>query len=291
MIRSSFALLFLVALGLLAPRPAQAETYNTCAGFVTSLPAVINTQGNWCFKKDLATAITSGNAITINVNNVTIDCNNFKLGGLAAGAGTTADGIVAVGRQNETVRNCNIRGFYHGVNFNTGGGGHVVEDNRFDGNTFISIFVEGDGSEVQRNRAFDTGSSTEVSTFNAIGISTLGSVDVLNNAVTGVVAVSGGGGNAYGIYSTGNSGSSINDNRIRNVLKDGAGVEYGIFEGSSARVSMRGNDLTGDGSVGSIGMSCIDAVAFATENMLNGYETAILNCGAAIKYKGNDIIN
>src|SRR4249919_615558 len=102
---------------LVAPRAAHAETYNTCTGFITSVPTVITTQGTWCLKQDLTTALTIGVAITINTNNVTIDCNDFKLGGLAAGVGSQVHGIYAANRSNLTVRHCNIRGFYNGVYF------------------------------------------------------------------------------------------------------------------------------------------------------------------------------
>src|SRR5688500_5888635 len=97
------------------PREARAETYQTCAGFIDALPATITTQGVWCLRKDLGTAMASGAAITIATNNVTIDCNNFKVGGLAAGAGTQAVGIQVSGKQNATIRNCAIRGFYRGA--------------------------------------------------------------------------------------------------------------------------------------------------------------------------------
>ena len=63
---------------------ARAETVNCTA--ITSLPAVITVQGIYCFTGNLSTAITTGNAIEIQTNNVVLDLNGFKLGGLAAGA-------------------------------------------------------------------------------------------------------------------------------------------------------------------------------------------------------------
>ena len=66
----------------------------------------------WCLRHDLSTSIVSGQAIDIQANNVAIDCNDFKIGGLAAGNGSMAVGIHALTRQNATVRHCNIRGFY-----------------------------------------------------------------------------------------------------------------------------------------------------------------------------------
>ena len=46
--------------------PAQAaESFDSCAGTIASLPAVISTQGVWCMQGDLSSASTSGNAITV----------------------------------------------------------------------------------------------------------------------------------------------------------------------------------------------------------------------------------
>src|SRR5688572_8652857 len=70
----------LAALLLAATAPARAASaYDSCTGTIPALPATISTQGTWCLSKDLNTAVTTGNAITITANNVTIDCNGFKL--------------------------------------------------------------------------------------------------------------------------------------------------------------------------------------------------------------------
>jgi hypothetical protein len=76
--------------------PARAETVNCTA--ITSLPFVITVPGVYCFTGHLETAMTSGTAIDIQTNNVVLDLNGFKLGGLAAGLGTTARGIFANNR-------------------------------------------------------------------------------------------------------------------------------------------------------------------------------------------------
>src|SRR6266542_1190224 len=106
------SLLVLLAF-VLGAAPARAETVNCTA--ITALPAVITVQGVYCFTGDLATAITSGIAIDIQTNNVVLDLNGFKLGGLAAGPGTTANGIHALNRQNITIKNGTIRGFLEGI--------------------------------------------------------------------------------------------------------------------------------------------------------------------------------
>src|SRR5690606_27240382 len=38
-----------------------AQSYDSCTGFIESVPTTITTQGVWCFRKDLSTSVTSGN--------------------------------------------------------------------------------------------------------------------------------------------------------------------------------------------------------------------------------------
>jgi hypothetical protein len=105
-----FFALFLV---FVLPSFIQAETTNCTA--ITSVPYTISVPGIYCLTGNLETAMTEGHAITINVNNVVIDLNGRKLGGGAAGAGTSAYGIYASGRENITIKNGTIRGFKAGV--------------------------------------------------------------------------------------------------------------------------------------------------------------------------------
>ena len=277
--------LLLLALCLLAPRAAHAaESYDNCTGFITSLPAVISAQGTWCMKQDLATAVTGGDAIAITTNNVTLNCNDFKLGGLAAGLGTFMVGVFADGHSNVTVRHCNIRGFYKGVVLTGTGSGYIVEDNRFDNNTFESIDVKGDDSLIRRNLVLDTGQTTN--TNYAYGIHTDGAVDVLDNTIANVVATSGGNGLAYGLYLASNAGGTISGNGVRNLVPDGSGTAQGIWSPSSTRITIDNNRLVGSGSLGSTGILCNTPQDRAKDNVINGFVTATINCGDA---GGNDI--
>jgi len=63
--------LFVVA-GLMAvSSPARAaESYRNCTGFITSLPAFIDTLGFWCFKQNLSTAMSSCEAVSRAKDNV-----------------------------------------------------------------------------------------------------------------------------------------------------------------------------------------------------------------------------
>jgi hypothetical protein len=270
----------------LLPSPAHAaESYDNCTAFIETLPATISTQGTWCLKADLATSQTSGAAITIATNNVTIDCNDFKIGGLAAGVGTAASGIFASERLNATVRRCNIRGFKYGVQFqNTDNGGHVVEDSRFDANTYAGIAVAGDGSVVRGNAVRDTGGST-LTPGSAFAISTTGSVDVRDNLVSGVAPAPNAGGFAipYGIYTYGNPDGSISGNTVRGLVTAGAGVARAIYNVSSGRISLVDNRVIGNG--GGTGLACTNATARAKGNAISGFLTDMLSCGDA---GGND---
>lgn len=145
-----------IALAALPATPVPAaESYDNCTGFIDSLPATITTQGVWCLRGDLSTAMASGNAIQIQNNNVTIDCNRFKIGGLAGGEGSATVGIHGSGRHNASVRHCNLRGFYIGIHLD--GSGHVVDSNQVSDSLHIGIRVGGSGSVVSNNRVLGTG--------------------------------------------------------------------------------------------------------------------------------------
>src|SRR5262245_9719378 len=114
----------------LGARSAWAETIQCTA--IASLPYTISVQGVYCLAGDLSTGMTSGSAIVIATNNVVLDLNGHRIGGLAAGPGTQATGIYANDRQNITIRNGTIRGFYNGIYLGGGLGsqGHLIEEVR-----------------------------------------------------------------------------------------------------------------------------------------------------------------
>src|SRR5262245_43589026 len=156
---ASLLVLLAVALGAV---PALAETVNCTP--ITSLPAVISVPGIYCFTGNLDTSISSSGdrAITISANNVVLDLNGFKLGGLGGGTATLATGVFASGRQNITIKNGTIRGFWEGIFlFNSAASqGHVIEDIRADNNRNVGINVDGTGNIVRNNQVVATGGST-----------------------------------------------------------------------------------------------------------------------------------
>jgi len=258
----------------LATNPAQAETFHTCGTIINTIPAVINSQGVYCLSHDVSTAISSGNAIDIKVNNVTIDCNGYKIGGLAAGSTSQAVGINADStRQNITVRNCGIRGFYQGINLQ-GGAGHLVEDNRLDNNLYVGINVGGDNNRVRRNAVYDTGG---YATGAAVGI--VASADVVGNIVAGVAPVAADT-NSLGINLNGDN--QARDNVISGVVPTGSGLAYGISTGSYGAV-LRDNTIIADSTTNGIGINGNGVIGaeICSGNVIHKFSTPIFSCSDA----------
>ena len=228
---------------------ATAETTQCTA--ITTIPITITTQGIYCLNGNLSGNLATGSAITIATNNVTIDFNGYKLGNLAAGAGTLANGIFADQKKNITIRNGTIRGFLRGIWLEdtspySNSSGHLVEDVRFDGNTYMGIWVKGAGSIIRKNQVVKTGGSTETNTTYgyAYGIITYGPgvrvsgndiIDITSsfayalsvsfgvgtvvagNRISGISAV----GNGRGINLNLSHNATVSDNRIAGVPDDG----------------------------------------------------------------------
>jgi hypothetical protein len=201
----------------------RAETINCTP--ITSLPTTITTQGIYCLTGNLSTSQTSGNAITINANNVTIDLNAWKLGGQGAGTGTTVYGVYST-TDNVTIKNGIVRGFIVGVYL--GGRGAVVQDVLADSNTYVGVWVAGLGALVEHNQVVNSGGSTTATNVYAYGIAATGSSSLVSdNMISGITAT--GTGYEYGIYISG-ANSTVRDNVISNtILPTGGGASVGIW--------------------------------------------------------------
>ena len=159
--------------------------------------------------------------------------------------------------------------------------GHLVENNRLDGNTWIGIDVGGEGSVVRGNRITNTGGGTGITNIvKALGIYTYGDVEILGNLINGVVPAAGSGGEAMGINPGFNEVGSVIDNNVKNVIADGAHYSYGIlFHGTTGRVSVDSNNIVGPGTATSVGVYCpaSNKVVLAG-NVASGWNEAKVNC-------------
>jgi len=280
--KSTFHFAALLCFVILAAPAEAARSYDNCTGFVDSVPAVITTQGTWCLRADLSSALASGNIIQIATNNVTLDCNDFKLGGLAAGPGTLAIGVSITGRNNAVVRNCNIRGFLDGVSIN-GGGGHLVEGNRFDGNTVAGIRIVNADGTLRDNLVQDTGGSTASTSFAYGIIGQNGSVDILDNTIWQVQPLAENGIGA-GIYTQGQVKSVIGRNRVRDARGNGGAPDLGIYAQSAGITIIHDNVVIGPERPSSIGIFCSNNRATASGNLLSGHVAPILDCASVGNY-------
>ena len=273
---------FALAALAFAALPGSARAETTLCKSIDALPAVITAQGSYCLASDLATGIKSGNAITIAANNVTLDCNGFKLGGLAAGAGTQAVGIGAMNRSNVTVRNCHVRGFLVGIGLDVDETlpapprGHLVESNRLDGNRRRGISVAGDGSVVRGNLVSETGASTLPVT--GIGIVVQYGTDVIDNLVTGV-RPSQTGGASTGIHVGSGAGNTIARNRVRDVTGTQSRAFYLAAPGRATFVDNSASASRVDGALGIVCAGGSTGVLMG--NALIGYSDPIGTCGLA----------
>jgi parallel beta-helix repeat protein len=235
---------FALFLFLVFPGSTQAETTNCTA--ITSVPYTISVPGIYCLTGNLETDMTSGSAITINVNNVVIDLNGRKLGGGSAGAGTNANGIFANNRKNITIKNGTIRGFKTGVFLNdtaanTISQGHIIQDIRADMNTHEGMYIAGRGNIIRNNQVVDTGGST--TTNYAYGITAVGPGSrVLNNDVYETKEQSTA--SASGIEIENGDGSVVMNNRVGNEAFTTTGDSYGIHIYSSYNVIVKSNTIS-----------------------------------------------
>jgi len=277
----NLACLLLAAWTLATPAPARAETASTCSGFIDSVPAVISTQGVWCLRRDVSTAQASGAAIVIDANNVTIDCNGFKIGGLGAGDNSRTTGIHAHNRKNAVIRNCNIRGFRSGIDLSGGVGtqdhssGHLVEDNRVDQSLKTGIYVHpGKGHVIRRNLVFDTGGATD--SVYVMGI--YASADVIDNTVSGLFPVVADG-SARGISVLG-GGNVVRGNTIHDLGANGAATPTGIL--ALGRGNLMSDNVVqlipaGAGS----GIYTNEAYNYCGRNVVGGFASPIVMCNDA----------
>lgn len=272
-----------LALALLLPcvaagDAAAAESYDNCRGFVTSLPATLTAPVTYCLKQNLSTPITSGEAILVTVNNVTIDCNGYRIVD-QAGTATQAVGIRADSRANLTLRNCVVRGFHRGLETSgSGSSGHVIEDNRFEINRKAAMVLVGSGHHVRRNLLVDNGGmAAEGETF---GIVAHGDVDIVDNTIDGVNPVGDASGRRWstGIRTANNLAGTVSGNRVRSLVASGGGIEVGIDNIGNDAVVMSDNIVNGRGTPGSYGLRCADPSGVSVRNVVLRFPNGLGGC-------------
>lgn len=187
---------------------ANAETLNCTP--ITSLPITINEQGVYCLQQKQNVRLESGNAISIETNNVTIDLNGYTIRNNFPG--NTAKGIKGIARKFVRIRNGVIRGFLIGVSL-TGSPhssiGHKIEDLYVDQCRYIGIQISGSNMMIRNNWIMDTGTNDPYR---------LREITM-----------------AFGIYNSYGASNRIIDNDITNITQGLLDTNLGIYVGPSAR--------------------------------------------------------
>lgn len=215
---------FSLALGTAS---SQAETIQ--CKVIDVVPITISAPGVYCLKANKNTNITSGNAITINANNVVLDLNGFRLNGSASGKSVLTNGIFSQNLSNITIKNGTIEGYGVGIFLAAGlpsaAKGYVVEEIRAFGNFFLGMEVQGLGAIIRNNHVLVTGGSTAFGpNLSPAGIVASGIAPrVLNNDVVRVTKL--GGGTATGITFAGFA-SSVDGLAVNNRITE---ADVGIF--------------------------------------------------------------
>jgi hypothetical protein len=192
-----------------------------CDAYIDTLPAIIDTPGNYCLRANLSTPIAAGFAIRGTTRRVFIDCRGFRVSGIAGGADSTAEGI-RLEDGHGAVRNCHVRGF--GVGIFTAHDYQdisVVEDNRIEGAGRYGI-SSGPMSHVRRNHVIDAGGSADQSN-SRVGI--LDGHFVEDNIVDGVLPPAG---LANKPAAIGLLGRFTFGNRVRDVAAADGAVAIGL---------------------------------------------------------------
>ena len=220
------------------------------------IPLTISTHGSYYLTEDVTAA---GTAITVSVDDVTIDLGGFALIGPESGINS---GIYMNSRSNVEIRNGTVREFRFGIyEVSSSGQDHRVIDVRAMSNTYHGIYLNGYGNLVKDCTASDNGDS-------AAGI-------------------------VYGIYA--DNSCTVTGNTASNNGLSATGTVYGISAGTGSTVT--GNTAyknTGIGIYTSSGSTVTGNTAY--ENGSHGIyagtgctiigNTARVNTGNGIDFDG-----
>ena len=263
--------LHLLAAAVLLASPAVAFAQD-CTD-ITTIPATINTSGKYCLASDFTINSTTAKAITINANDVTLDCRGHMLKNAATSNNGTSAGIFTNSHNNVVIEHCRvIGGFQNGIdviqNQTLGNKNYYIQirDNYVAGPFWHGIRAWGSGIEITGNKVWDIGGQLNQY---AIGIRVGGSTAqgafkthiVRDNTVLGTNSPYSAG---YGIFSDGSIGSAFLDNGVTATTGAPGKLAVGMYiVGQHNRIS--DNHVTGIGAPAEYGVwttndttSCFD---------------------------------
>jgi len=250
---------------------------DNCVGYIDSLPAQLNVQGTWCMRGDLTTSLYSGGGIQINLNNVVVDCNGYRIENTLPG--NRASGVTASGN-NHVIRNCDVRGYFAGMLVS--GQNNTIEDNRISDIGHVGLQVEAT-TTIRRNQIVRVGGDT---TFEGHIAGIVGGGDISDNVVDTVFANPGVNLNGFvsGIATRG-GGGVITRNRVRNLRAAGNGTARAIeTDGSYHYVTY--NHIVGPALEKPFhyAIYCSGGESHARDNIASGYRFTVTSGNTTTTY-------
>ena len=221
---------------------------------ITALPATIADAGKYCLAQDFTVNSTSIKAITIDANDVELDCRGHTIRNLAMSDHGTSEGIFSYDRNSISVRNCKIQGgFTNGISLLQNNNNPTrtyyitVEDNLVAGPYWHGIRVYGSAVEIRDNRIYDIGGQLDNY---AMGIRVAGSVAggspkfhlVHGNVVAGTNSPYK---QAFGIYSENSVASLYWMNEVTGTTASNQGFRSYAFRIGGSVNSVRDNNIVG----------------------------------------------
>lgn len=193
---------------------------------ISKLPYTITKPGSYALRKSLVYAYKSGQplaAITVNCDDVKIDLlgNTISVDREISKLTETA-GIFANQRNNVSIRNGAMKGFFRGVYLEgINGSNHLVESIEATDSTFLGIQVKGRGCIIRNNFVNGVGRAQGASNYTALryGMDITGAACVVkNNRVLDVTPNTTNSNNSsYGIYIHDTEAAVIQGNDVMNT--------------------------------------------------------------------------
>jgi hypothetical protein len=264
----------------LSASPAQAgQGRDNCVGYIDTLPAQLNTQGTWCMRGDLSTGLYSGGGIQINLNNVVVDCNGYRIENTLPG--NRASGVTVTGNNN-TIRNCDVRGYFAGMLVS--GDNNLIEDNRLQDIGHVGLQVD-PATTIRRNVIRNVGGDT---TFEGHIAGIVGGGDITDNLIDGVFAKPDVNLNGFvsGIATRGGEGV-ITRNRVRNIRAAGNGWARAIETDASYHY-ITWNHIVGPAAdiPSYYAIYCSGGESHARDNIASGYDFVKTSGNTTYHYSG-----
>lgn len=275
---------------ILLPAANQAKAQAACVALPT-LPTTITQPGNYCLTKNFTTQITAGTLVNIAANDVTLDCQGFTLRSNAVSATGSSSAIVALNRNNVTVKNCRvIGGFTHGINVSQNNAQptqsyyNVIENNYIAGPFNHGIIGFGSAIEVRNNRVYDIGGQANAPAYGIrVGGSTASAFKfhiVQGNRVVGTNAPAG---NAFGIRSDSSVGSVFHENLVSGTYAGNATFKsYAIYIGAGGANTITDNYLLGGTGSNDLGIVTASSGGWCHSNQIRVAQARTTGCDASL---------